>query len=387
MRPRRWTDIVGPPLLAAAAAVVLVVPAVAESGRWRAAHPSIRVASPPATLPACVGRARSASVERAAPGPAAWYRLDPVLDATGGLKGQRLVAGRLGQGGDVVLPLAVESHAFGPSGGRVLVGNDDGRRSSVQILDVVGRCSVVVHEGRDLIRRAVFDPSVNGIMEFRLDRWSRADLGVWSRLSDGSKPRQLMEPLAPSERVGRIFATDLSWSLDGSRLVVTSCGESSCIARILDRSTGGLTTVDDPRVGDVLGLVGDDLLAYGGCPTLPCEIVAMNLRTERIRVLAKLAGLATVAVAKGGGAIVAFEDYRTHELVRVVDLDGTTLRTLPLGDGLRLVPSSNRALAGIELPAGVIALAEGGRLSDRGKPPTFIDLADGRKVSAEEIVR
>ena len=47
----------------------------------------------------------------------------------------------------------------------------------------------------------------------------------------------------------------------------------------------------------------------------------------------------------------------------------------------------DRALAAIELPAGVAALAESSRLSGAGVPATFINLADGRRLPAAEVVR
>jgi len=387
MSLRRRIDTLGPPLLAAAAIAVLVAPAIAGSPRARMHGPAtIRAASGPMALSACRPEPRPAARAEAVLVGAAWYRLDPVLDDAGGLDGQRLVVGRVGRRGAFELPLGVESFASGPAGGRILVGNDNGRRSTLRILDVGKRCASVVHEGPDLIRRAVFDPSGYGIVEFRLDRSSRADLGVWSRPLDGTNPRRLLEPLAPNSRIGSVFATELSWSADGQRLVVKSCGETFCLARILDRSSGRVMTVDDHRVGEAIGLVGDELVAYGGCPWLPCEIVAMNLKTGRVRDLAPMAGLAAVHVTDAG-AVVVFEDFELRGSLRVVGLDGMALRTLPLETGLRLVPASDRALAGIELPAGVIALAAGSRPSRSLVPATFVNIADGRRVPAAEVVR
>ena len=380
MNLRRWMTSLGPPLLAALAVLVLVGPTFAKPMRLRATSDASLPAAEP---PACRAVRGKPAAEQ---GGVAWYRLDPVLTAEGRLDGQRLVVGQVGGRAELRMTLGVESFAFGPSRGRVLVGNDDGRRSTMWTLDAGRRCAITIHVGQDLIRRAVFDPSGAGIVEFRLARSSRTDLGVWRRPADGSEPQRLLDPLPPNGRIGRVFATQLSWSAEGTRLVVTSCGESSCLVRVLDRASGRLTTIDDPRVGEVLGLVGDDLVAYGGCPALPCEIVAMEVRTGRVRVIAPLAGLAALAVADGR-AVVAFEDYRTEGRVRVVGLDGTAMRSLPLGDGLRLIPGPDRALAAIELPAGTIALAEDGRPS-RGEASTvFINLADGRRMSTTEIAR
>jgi len=387
MSLRRRIDTLGPPLLAAAAVAVIVGPALAgPAARSKmVGHAPIRAVSGPAALPVCRPGAQAGSGEGARLRGAAWYRLDPILDAAGGLEGQRLVVGQVGRRGGFELPLGVESFASGPSGGRILVGSDDGRRSIVRIIDVDRRCAAVVNEGRELIRRAVFDAAGGGIVEFRLDRATRADLGVWSRPADGAKPTRLLEPVVPNDRVGRVFATGLSWSADGRRLVVTSCGEAACVARILDRASGRVTTVDDPRIGEVIGLVGDDLVAYGGCPGLPCDIVAMDLRTGHVRGIAELAGLAGVSLTESVG-VVAIEDYAARGHLRVVRLDGTVLRTLPLDKGLRLVPGSDRALAAIELPPGVIALAQGSRPSRALAPATFINLADGRRLPAAEVV-
>jgi hypothetical protein len=387
MTLRRRIDTLGPPLLAAAAIAVLVAPALAGPARSRmlGGHAPIRAASAPETLPACRPGAKPDLGEGARLNGAAWYRLDPILDAAGGLDGQRLVVGRVGHRGGFELALGVESFASGPSGGRILVGSDDGRRSIVRIVDVNRRCAAVVHEGRELIRRAVFDTARGGIVEFRLDRATRADRGVWSRPADGAKPTQLLEPLVANDRIGRVFATALTWSTDGRRLVVTSCGEAACLILVLDRGTGRVTTIDDPRIGEVIGLVGDDLVAYRGCPGLPCDVVAMDLRTGDLRGIAKLAGLAAVSSTAGVG-VVAFEDYTTRGRLDVMRVDGTAVRTLPLEEGLRLVPGSNRALAAIELPAGVIALARGSRPSRALAPATFINLADGRRLPAAEVV-
>ena len=388
MSLRRRISTLGPPLLAAAAIAILVVPALAgpASSRMLASHAPIRSASGPEALPACrpgphagVGSGEGAPRRRAA-----WYRLDPVLDGNGGLDGQRLIVGQVGRRGGFEVPLEVESFASGPSDGRILVGSDDGRRSILRIVDVNRRCAAVLHGGRELIRRAVLDPA-GGVIEFRLDRGSRADLGVWSRPANGAKPKRLLKPLAQNVRIGRIFATGLSWSTDGRRLVVTSCGEGACLARIVDRATGRVTTVDDPRIGEVIGLVGDDLVASGGCPGLPCDIVSMDLRTGRVRAIAERAGLATVS-ARDGVGILAFEDYGARGQLGVIRLDGSGRRTMPLDGGLRLVPGSDRALAGIELPRGVIALAPGSRPSGAATPATFINLADARRLPAAEVV-
>ncbi len=185
MSLRRRIDTLGPPLLAAAAVIVIVAPALAgpAARSHMVGRAPIRSAPGTAALPTCRPGAQAEVGEGARLRGATWYRLDPILDAAGDLDGQLLVVGQVGRRGGFELPLRVESFASGPSGGRILVGSDDGRRSLVRIIDVDRRCAAVVHEGRELIRRAVFDAEGGGIVEFRLDRATRADLGVWSRSS------------------------------------------------------------------------------------------------------------------------------------------------------------------------------------------------------------
>lgn len=387
MTLRRWRDSLAPPLLAIAAVAAVVVPATAnnppttESGRAGAG-----LVAESAPLGPCQPDAAAArpAAGRSLAG-SAWYRLDPVVDGSGWLTGQRLVAGRVAERGAFELALPVESFVSGPRGGRLLVGADDGRRSTIRVVDVARRCATTIHEGAELIRRAVLTPDQEALVEFRLDRATRTDRGIWLRPLDGTEPVRLVEPLAPSDRIGRVFSTALQWSSDGRTLAINSCGERACLVRLLDRTSGRLTTVDDERVGELLGVVDGDLVAYGGCPALPCEIVARNLGTGRLRIVARSAGLASVGSA--GGGIVAFEDAGSGGRLAIARLDGRGIATIELAGDLRLVPSEARALAGLETGAGVVAVAPRGRPSSARLPASFVDLADGRLLPAEEVVR
>jgi hypothetical protein len=400
MSVSRWRDTLGPPLIAAAAAIVLVIPASAAPGAARGTGAGVALSSPAGHgIGTCrsgapVGSTRALAPVRVPVGAAAalrdaaWYRLDPILDEAGSLSGQLFMAGRLGETGDVELTLAAESFAAGPVGGHVLVGTDDGARSRVESIDIAGRCARLIHEGPELIRRAILDPARPRMFEFRLDRGTRSDLGVWSRPLDGSPPTLVVAPLAPNARIGRIFTTSLSTSADGGRLIVQSCGESACLTRILDVATGILATIDDEHVGEVLGLTADRLIAYGGCLGLPCRVLARDLRTGADTELAGEAGLARLVASSAGPALV-FEDYRAGGISRVVGVDGTVRRAIDQRDEtVRLIPSPERALAGIELPAGWVAFADRGRPGgpQRGAA-IYVRIADGIGFPAREIDR
>ena len=389
MSLRRRIDTLGPPLLAAAAVAVLVAPTLAGPARSRMlGHLPIRSASGPTTLPMCRPDTPASGDQVATLRGAAWYRLDPILDAAGGLGGQRLVVGQVGRRGGFELPLAVESFASGPSGGRILVGSDDGRssvrpdrRRSAALLGHRPRGSRPGQAGCLRRRRAAASSSSVSTVDPAPTSGSgagpptvRGRLGCWSRSARTSGS------VASSPRV-------FPGALDGRRLVVTSCGEAACLARIVDRATGRVMTVDDPRIGEVIGLVGDDLVAYGGCPGLPCEIVVMNLRTGRIRDLATLAGLATVSAVEKRGV------RRLRGLHRARPPSPRAPRW-----DCRVGPSrSTRACDSCPARIGrwresssPPASSPSPRVAAPGvptRPATFVNLADGRRLPAVEIVR
>lgn len=388
MRVSRWRHGLGPPLVIAAAAALLAgqpagPPELPEPGP--AGDPARLVAAATADLPACPANGRSAPSTGLSG--AAWYRLDPLLDQAGGLAGQRLEAGLLGGPAGLRLDLDAESFAAGPSGGRLVVGTDDGRRSLVRLVDVAAACADLAHDGPGLIRRAVLSPDGRSLVEFRLDRRQRADGGIWRRPLDGGPPSRLAEPLPSNERLGLIFSTELAWGADGL-LVVASCGESACLTRIVDPASGEVVTVDDPHVGEPIGLGDRRLVAWAGCPALPCPIVARDLATGRTTTIARLAGLATVRSDAAGRTLLVFEDHAARRIA-VVDLDGRPVTTLARpATSARLVASGGRAQAGVELPAGWFALGRDGRAGGRrADDATFVRIADGRRVPATEVSR
>lgn len=382
MTLRRWRESLAPPLLAMVFAAAVVIPAAAGSSRVRTpgGHLSRESAAPVAS---CRGESAAKTTERS--GAIGWYRLDPITDARGWLGGLRLVAGRVGERGVVDIALPAESFASGPRDGRVLVGADDGRVSTLRLLDIARRCAVVVHEGEDLVRRAVLTPESDAIVELRLDRRSRADLGLWLRPLGGSGASMILEPFAGHDRVGRVFSTDLRWSTDGRRLVVTSCGEAACVVRILEPDSGRTWTIDDTGVSAAIALVGDQLVAYGGCPSLPCRIVAWNLEHGGVRVLARRSGLASVSPANGG--VLAYEDYTRAGRLALTRLSGAAMGSLELAPGVRVVPSESHALAGLDPVAGTVALAPGGRPTSARFPVSFLDVASRRLLPAPEVLR
>ena len=213
---------------------------------------------------------------------------------------------------------------------------------------------------------------------------TRADLGVWQRSLAGAAERRIVEPLEVDAAYGPTFVTELAWGTDG-RLVVASCGQVRCRARIVDPGTGDRHVVDD--VGPLVGLTGDRLVVHAACGGLPCPIDEIDLATGRRTTLEASAGLATLADAARGRLVAESLDGR-HLTVR--DLrsgDVSELADLPAGYGLQLSPS--RAGAGIAMPDGWVALVPDGRVPlevGRGLV-RFVDPASGRAATLAEVSR
>ena len=320
-----------------------------------------------------------------------WFRLDPILDDAGALNAQRLVIGLDGERVVRSMVLAPEAFASGPFGGIVLVGSDDGATSRIQAIDVAGGCAWPVADERDVIRRATIDPAGTFIYEMRVDRASRADLGIWRRPIDGtSASRQVLGPPPPDARFGRTFSTEFTWDLAGDRLAVQSCAEIACRIRVLTPAGGPTVTLDSPDLGEIVGLDGDLAVTYEACRGLPCPIVSTHIRTGDRRVLAPAAGLAVVVPTSDGARLVHEVGAGKERRLRSVDPDGDDVLDLgPIPDDLRIHPSAARAGAATTLPPGWVLLAPDGRLpadasTDR---PQLRHVPDGLTVQLDEALR
>ena len=146
----RWFRRAGPATVAIAALVALVAVTAATA----VATATIR-ARATATLEWVGTPCPGAPAMRRATG-GTWYQLSPALDATGALAGQTLTVGASDRRPARRLALAAESFATGPFGRVVLVGADDGRRST-PVAARRGRRLCLV-DRRRAGRRATRDP-------------------------------------------------------------------------------------------------------------------------------------------------------------------------------------------------------------------------------------
>ena len=382
----RWLHWIGPGVVALGAVGAIASTTLGVSERsW--------------TPRACPGQATDRIAAIQDPGPPAleamageaWFRLDPVLDRDGGLAGQHLTLGLNGERRSRRLRLPSESFAAGPFGRVILVGSDDGTRSRLEAIDVTDGCSWSLAEESSVIRRATMDRAGTTIYETRVDRVSRADLGVWTRSVNGATGTgRILDPLAADDRFGRTFSTEFTWDVDGRRLAVQACGEVACRTRIVSSGDDAAMSLDAPDLGIVLGLAGDRIVTYRACHGLPCEVVSTDLGTGRRDLLAAVAG-AAIVVATTDGARLAYEiDDGTISQLRSVGLDGLDQLDLgPLPAGLRLHTDAARAGGATRVPVGWILLAPDGRLPVDGNAlrPRLRHLQDGSTVTLEEATR
>ncbi len=393
MVDRRWRRMGGPGVIVMTGLGLIsaLAPASAGAGPWppMACSPDQDVG---------LTSARPASVDDLHQLP--WYRLDPVVDAAGWLMGQRLTVGITGARQDRVLTLPPESFAAGPFGGAILVGSDDGRRSRLVAIDVARRCTTTIAESSDVIRSATVDPAGLAIHEHRVDRATRADLGIWRRPLDGGAATRWLAPMDPDPGFGPTWSTHLSWALDRDSLVIQSCAETACRIRVADPATVEVRTIADPTLGFAVGVAGDRVVAHAACPGLPCPLVSVDLTagpgTGRastgadVRLIEHDAGSATVVRSERGPRVVVETSTTDGPGLHDTAPDGSDLRDLgPLASGLRLGGDPWLDQGGLDLPDGWVLIAPGGELTGTDDRADVIarSVIDGRTIPLQEVLR
>jgi len=349
MQETRWFRRAGPGLasLGALAALGLVATSVV-------AMPTIGAPSRSWVPPACAG-------QPAVPASAAtgtWFRLEPRLDTGGALIGQRLTFGSAVAAAPQSWDLPPESFASGPIGGTILVGADDGATSVLRLLSAATGCAWPLAEEGSVVRRATLSPDGTSLYEARVDRRTRADLGVWRRtFQSADAPIRVMEPLEGDARFGRTFTTGFAWSPDGRILAVQSCGEVACRVRTLEPANGQRRAIANPLLGTMVGLTADRLIVRGPCHGLPCPLLGVRLDDGAVSVLEAAAGQATLVASAGGESQVVYESDAVGASLRSIAPDGSV--RVDLGSpptGRRLVPLATGLPAGAEIAAGSILI-------------------------------
>jgi hypothetical protein len=369
METTRWFRRAGPGILSIGALAVIASAVVGAPDRtWRPT--------------ACDGPAPVSGKPAGA-----WYRIDPVL-ADGTRIGQRLAVGSAGDERPRMLDLDAESFAAGPFDGAVLVGSDDGRATRLFLIDVAAGCARAITQTSDVVRRATLSVDGRSIYEHRVDRDSRADLGVWRREVGGaSRPVRVLEPLAPDDRFGPTWLTSFTWDDTGSTLAVQSCGEVACRIRSLDVATGKVRLVADPTLGTLIGITPERLVASGACRGLPCPIVSVDIDGGPTVILADAAGQAVLVADDDGVPVIVYEADADGRSIRRVDVDGQRRNDMDLpSDGRRLVPAADRAESAAATARGWVLFGPDGRLPIDGRTPAiYRHVPDGRAVQLDEV--
>jgi hypothetical protein len=339
----RWLQRVGPVLAALGAVVVVASTTAGAPTTW--------------VPPLCDGPPGPGQVASGA-----WYRLDPTIE-DGVRTGQRLWLGRAEADEPRHVDLDPESFASGPFGGTVLVGTDDGRSSRLSLVDLVAGCAWQLGASAGVVRHATLTPDGRSVVEFRVDRRTRSDLGVWSRPLDGDPASRLLGAIEPDPRFGPTWTTELGWSDDGRTLLVESCGEVACRYRLVEPASGATDLVAEPALGDLVGLADGRLVARGACLGLPCPLLAMPRGGGEPVILDADAGQAVLTRGADGRSLVVHELDADGRAVRAVRPDGRDGGPVDVPvDGRRLVGPAAWSGGALETADGWVPFAIDGRL-------------------------
>jgi len=369
MRELRWLLRVAPPFAALAAVVAL------GSGSLRATAVAAGCGPERPLVPATQAS------------PAGAFVISPLLDGSGTLAGQRL---ELGTARLIAsrLALPAESFAAGPFGHAILVGADDGRRSTLRAVEATTGCAWPLATETDVIRRATIDSAAGNVYEFRVDRATRADLGVWRRPLGGGDAARVLAPLPADDRYGPTFSTELSWSAEGDVLVVQSCGISSCRTRLLDIATAAVRTLESADQGEVIGLAAGRLITFGACRGLPCNIASVDAVTGERTTLAPAARAARLVTTSHGPRLLA--EVGTDDERALVVVDPASAASAPLPADIHdwhLVPSAPRADGALGVPPGWALLTRDGQAITPGDTAQLLRVDDGSTVGLTEVTR
>ncbi|HEX2766497.1 MAG TPA: hypothetical protein VHR55_07680 [Candidatus Limnocylindria bacterium] len=183
-----------------------------------------------------------------------------------------------------------------PVGGRIVYASDDGARSVVHSVAIADPTDDrVIADLGEVVWSVVVDPDGSAAYLQLVDR--RADppreVGVVAVGLDGSGVTRLLPPAAaaaigPIRRVAILsFQGTLAIAGDGSLLARAVCtGPDDCVTDILDLRAGDTWRLE---AVNLVGMVAGTLIVVDSCEPaapFPCELAAIDLRTDERRVLA-----------------------------------------------------------------------------------------------------
>ena len=290
----RWCYRVGPPSILVLTAMLVT-----------AAIPTPFAAAVTPTRVDCRSLAASAAARSAltsTAGSVPSVSVQSQLGTRGDLTGRTLTA-QSGLSTAMAVSLPSESFVGLPAGDLVVYTRYSSTTGSeVRALNPVTRCDVRLVAPPEIVRSAVLDRLATSAYVHSVTRVIRADAGVIRYDLPSGASTQVVDPLPQDDAFGRIFGTELRWSIDGSALAVQSCGFRACLTRVLDTSDGGVTTYDAAGQGAFIALTAERLVTYAACSGLPCAVLSTDLTTGAVSVLADEA-FATRAIPTGADSV------------------------------------------------------------------------------------
>ena len=150
-----------------------------------------------------------------------------------------------------------------------------------------------------------------------------------------------------------------------------------------------MRAVSDARLGDIVGLTADRLVAHGACRGLPCPLLVVDLGGDSVMTLHPAAGQAVLLRGRDGRPVVVHEVGAGGERLQEVGLDGRNPRAVTGDrDGRRLVPGPGRSGGAVERGADTLVFGPDGRLPmDGAAAPILRRFPDGTSVPFDEVPR
>jgi len=305
----RWRGQLGPPSLLIVSALVIaaIVPASIAAGP----------VAPRQTASACVAPSPPSSglAELVSLQPAR-VASDALLTSRGELTGRRMAIERQSDE-PVVISLPPESFVAGARGATVVYGwHSLQQGSEVRLIDAETGCDRRLARPTEVVRSALLAPDGGSLFVHRVGKADRRDLGVTRHDLTSGGQMQVVEPLPVSDTFGPTFATNLSWSADGTELAVQSCGADRCRTRVLDAATGEVAVYAGDGHGSLIGFDRSQLVTWDTCHWAPCAVLAIDRATGEASTFAEEAFDASLSWSDG-------------DLVLIVDTPAGQLEVRP----------------------------------------------------------
>ena len=316
-------------------------------------------------------------------GPVFWYDIAAKTDDQSALVGYLLTSGQLGSKPNDPLELPTSAWASGPVGGLVLVGSDDGKQSTVQI---VGPSSAaILWTSKDIVWRGALLPDGSAILAL-LTRDKREEGGIVHVGSDGV-PVQVVKRTVPPT-FGQTWSEELFISAASDVLAVQDCAPGSCRSRFYDMTRAyALIGSSEGDFCQLIGVTSNRFAAFGAdaCDSgRPADVLVGPL------------GKGAPTVVGNGDTATFFRDGETTRLaiggetptgylLKAVSLDGIDTVTIPAPAGMSLVAQAEANGSNYSLPDGWIALAPGGQLTPDGLGASIVNPSTGVAIDSGSV--